>query len=128
MRQPAGTPGVGATDDPLDGWYMRVTPAVPGTLYVASDGPGDTDPTYADAFVWAPAVPAVSASSPAATAVTKCMGLSSSCGVGGWRAWTGLPEARCRPRADWRTDCDMVTGVPPRAAVVVIDRSAVIGL
>lgn len=36
---------------------FRVAPPVPGTLYVASDGPGDTDPTYADAFVWEPAVP-----------------------------------------------------------------------
>ncbi len=36
---------------------FRIAPAVPGTLYVASDGPGETDPTYADAFVWEPAVP-----------------------------------------------------------------------
>jgi uncharacterized protein YkwD len=36
---------------------FRIAPAVPGTLYVASDGPGDADPTYADAFVWEPVVP-----------------------------------------------------------------------
>lgn len=36
---------------------FRITPPLPGTLLVASDGPGDADPTFADAFVWQPAAP-----------------------------------------------------------------------
>jgi uncharacterized protein YkwD len=36
---------------------FRITPDVPGTLYVANDGPDDADPTFADAFVWEPLAP-----------------------------------------------------------------------
>ncbi len=91
---------------------FRITPTVPGTLLVASDGPGDTDPTFADAFVWEPAVPYAAET---AYTVTLADGVTDA---------EGSAVAAPAPLAFTTTDAPSVVRFRPRNGSEDVARSA----